>query len=437
MDIFEHSKPQRRRGSWLPSASTLALALAGAGYLSIAPVQAESTAKDESVMERPRPQFDPLGIPIGGAADDPGSPFILLPRLETEFGWESNVFREDKNENPEDDFFVHSQASLSLRSEFELHSLDITARGAVKRYFNKTNNDWNEAEILASGGLSISEEFSVSARIGSGFFHEERDDPDSPAADDNVNQFWRHTAFLSADFTPGDFLFRVEGGAELFDFRDNGGINNDDRDYNNYVVRTRVGYTLLPGITAFVEPEYNWRVYDQTFDDNGLERDSEGWSVIGGVTYDLTGVAFLEVGAGYFEQDYEDPSFGDSNGWTAHAILTWNPTEVMTITGNVSRGVSETTLNGVSGVVGTTAGLGLDYEITEQLLWNSLADFTWQDFTSSSREDELFRGRAGLIYLMNEYIETGVAYEYQQRWSNAPSEDFELHRLLLTLSLQM
>ena len=440
MYISEQVKPVWgwRRGRGLPGAAALAVAAAAGGYLSIAPVQAEdSTAKQDSVMERPRPLYDPLGIPIGGDASDPGSPFIFLPRLETDFGWESNVYREDTNENPEDDFFVRSQATLALRSQFEVHSFGLSARGAIKRYFQETNNDWNEAEILASGTLSISEEFSVSTRAGSGFFHEERDDPDAPGADDNVNQFWRHLAFLSANFTPGDFLLRVEGGGERFNYRDNGGINNDDRDYNNYVVRTRVGYTLLPGITAFVEPEYNWRVYDQTFDDNGFERDSEGWSVIGGVTYDLTGVAFLEIGAGYFEQDYDDPNFADSNGWTGTALLTWNPTEVMTITGELTRGVRETTLNGVSGVVDTTTGLGLDYEITEQLLWNSKADYTWQDFKSSSREDQLLHGRGGLIYLMNEYIETGLSYEYQQRWSNAASEDFRLHRLLLTLSLQM
>ncbi|MEX0921671.1 MAG: outer membrane beta-barrel protein [Rhodovibrionaceae bacterium] len=419
----------------LLGATALAV-LAGIGGFLTAPVAiAESTAKDESVMSRPRPDYDPLGIPIGGDASDPGSPFILLPRLDTQFGWESNVFREESN--PQDDFFVHSEASLNLRSDWELHSFGITARGALKRYFKKTKNDWEEAEILATGTLSISEEFSVSARAGSGFFHEERDDPDSPTADNNVNEFWRHTGFLSASFTPGDLVFRAEGGAEVLNFLDNGGINNDDRDFTNYVARTRVGYTLLPGITAFVEPEYNWRIYDVGTDDNGFERNSEGWSVIGGVTYDLTGVAFLELGGGYFEQSYDDPVFPESSGWTSTATLTWNPTEVMTVTGNVRRGVQETTLAGVSGVVATSTSLGIDYEITEQLLLNSVADFGWQDFKNSSREDEIFRGRAGLIYLVNEYIETGVSYEYAQRWSNAPTEDFKMHRLLLTLSLQL
>ncbi len=411
-------------------------AFAGAGcLLTVSGALAEPTADEESVMSRPRLDYDPIGIPIGGGADDPGSPFILLPRLDTQLGWESNVFRED--DNPQDDFFLLTEATLDLRSDWELHSFGITARGALKRYFKKTKNDWHEAEIQANGTLSISEEFSVSARAGSGFFHEERDDPDSPGASNNINEYWRHVGFLSARFTPGDLLLRVEGGAEYFDFDDNGSINNDDRDFMNYVVRTRVGYTLVPGVTAFVEPEYNWRVYDKSVDDNGFERNSEGWSVIGGFTYDLTGVAFLEVGGGYFEQDYEDPTFPDSHGWTTSATLTWNPTEVMTITGSASRSVQETTLAGVSGVVSTSTSLGLDYEITEQLLLNTLADYNWQDFKNSSRHDEIFRGRAGLIYLVNEYIETGVSYEYGQRWSNAPMEDFKLHRLLLTLSLQL
>lgn len=441
MDISDAFAQRVDRGSrgWLLRAASLVAAGAIVTVASAVTALAagpEPTAKEDSVMERPRPQFDPLGIPIGGDADDPGSPFVLLPRLETSLGWESNVFREEENTN--DDFFIMSEATLELRSEFdEIHAFDITARGAIKRYFSETKNNWEEAEILANGLISVSEEVAIAGRLGSGYFHEERDDPDSPGASNNVNEYWRHLGFLSTDFTPGDFLFRVEGGAEIFDFEDNGSINNDDRDYDNYVVRTRVGYTLVPGVTAFVEPEYNWRIYDERFDDNGFERDSEGWSVIGGVTYDLTGVAFLEVGVGYFEQDYEDPSFGDTNGWAAASTLTWNPTDLMTVTGHVSRGVSETTLAGISGVVSTVVGVGIDYEITEQLLLNTLADYNWQDFRGSPREDDVFRGRAGLIYLVNEYAETGVSYEYAQRWSNAPMEDFQLHRVMLTLSLQM
>ncbi len=75
-------------------------------------------------MSRPRLDYDPIGIPIGGGADDPGSPFILLPRLDTQLGWESNVFRED--DNPQDDFFLLTEATLDLRSDWELHSFGIT-----------------------------------------------------------------------------------------------------------------------------------------------------------------------------------------------------------------------------------------------------------------------------------------------------------------------
>lgn len=433
MHISEQKTPRRsrRRAKWL-----LAAALMTAAALPAPSALAEEpTAKEDSVMSRPRPAYDPLGIPIGGAADDPGSPFILLPRLDNQIGWESNVYREE--DNAKDDFFALSEAKLELRSDFELHSFNITGRAALKRYFEETNNDWEEAEILAEGLLSASEEASISARVGSGYFHEERDDPDSPSADNNINEFWRHLAFVSADFTPGDLLFRLEGGTELFDYEDNGGINNDDRDYSLYVIRTRIGYAFQPGVTAFVEPEYNWRVYDERFDDNGFARDSDGWSVIAGVTYDLTGVTFLEVGGGYFEQEYDDPAFGSIQGWTATATLYWNPTDLMTVTSEVRRGIEETTLAGVSGAVSTTAAIGIDYEITEQVLLNTLADYTWEDFKSSSRQDDIFRGRAGLIYLVNEYIETGVSYEYAQRWSNAPMEDFDLHRVLLSLSLQL
>ena len=72
-------------------------------------------------------------------------------------------------------------------------------------------------------------------------------------------------------------------------------INNDDRDRNIYTTSVRAGYEVLPSYEAFVLASGNWRHYDDARDDAGFQRDSEGFSIAGGVELDLGGVIFGNV----------------------------------------------------------------------------------------------------------------------------------------------
>ena len=168
----------------------------------------------------------------------------------------------------------------------------------------------------------------------------------------------------------------------------------------------------------------------------GGNRDSQGFAVRAGVTYDATGVTFLELGGGYFQQDFVNARFGDEKGLSIQGRVVWNATDLATVTVELARAVTESTLVDVSSVVDTDVALGLDYELLDYLLLSGQVGYLNSDFGSSGRRDDSFRGRLALIGLVNEYVSLTGSYQYAERISNAAGEDFRSNTFRLSLGLQ-
>jgi hypothetical protein len=77
----------------------------------------------QSVLSRPRPELDPLGIRVGG--------FRFHPSLSVSGGYEDNVFRSTSNKK--DDISLVTSPRLHLESERRNHALEVTADAAIHR----------------------------------------------------------------------------------------------------------------------------------------------------------------------------------------------------------------------------------------------------------------------------------------------------------------
>lgn len=412
-------------------------ALATGVSLLLAGAAAAQTALDDSVLQRPRPDYDQLCFGIDRAFNDgsgPGSPIQICPELTVRGGYTDNVFRTEAD--AEGDTFVAIEPSLSVRTDGDAFNAEIGARGTFTRQQDLSRNDSDDYEGRAAGRVDITEDLSVSANGSFAQLHEARDDPDRASAALDVTEYTLGREHLAFEYRPVDWLFRLAGEARQVDYRDNGAIENDDRDRSEYELIARAGRNFGSGLTLFVEPTYNMRRYRNTPDAAGTVRDSEGYAVRAGVTYDVTGVTFIELGGGYFEQRFDDPSFGNESGFSVAGRVVWNPSDPATLTLDVGRAVTESTLAGVSAVVDTDIAVGLDYEIRDRLLLTSGASYHNSDFGESGRVDDSYGARLGLIGLINEYMSLTASYAYAERVSDTIGEDFRSNTFLLSLDLQ-
>lgn len=423
-----------RRRTLAASAGATVLGLLA--MLQAAPAAAQSAGSD-SVLGRPRPGYDAMGIDLFAGPKDPGSPFILYPTLDVSGGWDDNVFRDE--DNVEDDFFIKVSPAIALVSDWVNHGLSLSARADIARWERFDRNDATSFDVAGDGFLDVGVESQIVGGASFGRIADPRDDVNNPSSTDLVHS-WQNEQYLGFSTNFGDFIWNTRGTRQRTNYIDNG-ANQDDRDYTMYLVSQRLGYEFQPGVVLFVDGSYNWRRYDDNVDDFGYERDSQGWQVRGGFSYDAAGVVAAEVSAGYLRQTYEDDRFGVASGFAVDGNILWNPGDLVTIRAYAGTQVSETSLEGASGAYTTHGGLGFDYDLADNLIFTSDAVFTNVDYDPVpgfvERKDDIWQASAGLIFLINEYFSLRADYTFTLRDSNLSGQDFRDNTVFLTLHSQL
>ena len=382
------------------------------------------TAKDESVLGRPRPDYSPIGIELGGGG------FTLYPKLNLGALYDDNVFREESGQ--EADIAAIIQPEVELRSDWDVHEAVLGASATIARHRDEQRADFEDYLAYLNSRLDVTDDSAISSHSEYARLHENRGDSNGTPRGRDTVQFQRLTQRLGLELALSPAFLRVNGNVIRYAYNDQNGINHDDRDRTDVEGRVRVGVEVSPRMALFVEPGANQRRYDTT-DDFGLDRDSQGWDVRGGVTYDLTGVTFLELFGGYYHQDYEDVGLGSAEGFDMGAELIWNPTDVATVTGAVTRAVRETDVRGASGIVDTGVEAKVDYEILENWLGHAHAAVHAEQFVDKHRTDNIEEVGVGTTYLINEYFSAGLDYAYGERNSDTAGEDYRFNRVFLRL----
>ncbi len=425
--------PARRPGMASRARRLGALGLAGgslvaAGLLCSTAGQAQ-TAREEAVMSRARPDFDPIGIEIFFDEDQPGPPITIFPTIALRSGYDTNVFREREDEKS--DLFWEISPKLLVTNTGQDLGLEAGISATVRRNLEYVSNDFEDYDVYGQASYFFLEDSDVTGQIGFSRLHEDRSDPDSTGPGENINQYNRYRAIVSSRNRFSDFMVNPQAQVYAYDY-----LEQDDRDYVEMIGRVRGGYEFEPGYVAFVEPGANLRRYDQEVDSTGANRDSWGWDLRVGLTYNVSSVTGAEVYAGYFQQRYEDPTLADASGLTYGLNLVWNPLDTLTVNAGIDRSVQESTLAGVSSTVVTAYTLGLDYEVRDNLMLTSSGGITTSDFEGSTRNDFSWNAGAGIVYLVNEFAQAGLQGRYSVRDSNQETNNYTDTVIEANLTLQ-
>lgn len=385
------------------------------------------------MRDRARPEYDARGIRAGG--------FIFYPDLTESIIYDDNIYAEQ--DNTTSDFINVLSPQVQLRSDWNNHELNLGARADIGNYFSKHREDYEDMLFEGAGRVDFTRQTNLYGTFAHAKRHEDRASPDAVAGVEPT-EFDTDQILAGASHTFNRVT--VNGDAELrrFDFDDvqsstGSFINNDDRDRRDVIGTATVSYEIQPEFSAFVRGLYNARQYDDSFDDNGLDRESQGYQIVAGTAIDFTGVLFGNVFIGYLSQDFQDPRLSTVSGLTGGFDLTWNPTRLTTINGLVDRSVEETTIIGASGVFATRFSASVDHELFRNLLLNAAGGVTLMSYGGVDRDDTIYRFQASAKYLFNRNLYVTLGYEFSKRNSTGTraSEDFTVNTLLLRLESQL
>ena len=377
----------------------------------------------DTVMERARPGYDPVGIRAGG--------FFIYPEVGVTEFYRSNIFYTPSNE--EDDFITVVSPAVRAKSNWNVHGLSFYAEADYGHYLLNEDENYLDFRSGVDGHLDIRHDLRVLGGLSVAHLHESRSSPEQTGADEPVT-YMRYSGNAAVEKDFSRLSTRLGGDVQVY--RDNdvdavggGTFNSDDRDRTESEAALRLGYELTPRVEPFVRASVNDRSYRQRRDDFGQVRDSWGWETVAGAAFDLGGVTFGEVYVGYLQQNYEGAGLKNVSGPSFGAEVVWNPTELTTVTVGAERGVEETTLAGASGALQSSFDARVDHELRRNLILSANTGFTRRDYRGISRTDDLADIGASLRFLTNRFLEMRAGYSFSTRDSSASGNDYDAHTI--------
>ena len=396
--------------------------------------QMGSGASQIDVANRPRPEWDPAGIGVGG--------FRVFPSVELGIANDDNIYR--LREAPTQDNVRALRPRVFGVSRWSRHEITLDAGLDASSFEDSDDEDVRNWFVGAGGRLDLARDTWLRAGLNLRELHEERGDPESPAtalrpvsrrmsgfeveASRRIN---RLTLGLEGRYTGiafDDTVDSVTGRA----------LVQNDRDRSEREVSARFGWKAASNNEFYLRATRYSRRYDRPQGEDRYLRDSDGTEAVLGSQVELGAVLAVELFAGYRSQSYDrDERLPDVDGLGYGGVLTWNLTPLTTVRGMARRTVNESALRRASGYLSSTWEIGLDHELRRNLLIGADVGITSNSYEGIEREDDIVIGTVRFSWKLNRKVHADFGYRMQRRDSTVRRDDYDKNYIYLDIRLSL
>lgn len=395
-----------------------------------AAAQGQADNPNIPVQNRRQPDYRPLNLRAGS--------FFIAPSLGVDGLYDSNVFATSNNEK--DDFYTVIRPSVSARSDWSRHALQVGAAAEAAFYADYDTNNYLDFELGAAGRVDVTRTDVLTPSLSFARGHESRDEPDSEGVpeDEDITTYYQTDANLDYRHDFVRFFTVLRTNFQHLNYDESSAVDADDeeRDRSRYGVGLRLGYKPVGRFEAYVDAAYRWIRYEDTEDVN---RDNQGYALRAGVGVDITAILFGDAYVGFESIDYED--FDDQTKPIVGTELTWNVTPLTSIIldgrGRIEE--SSVTQDGeqASGKLRTRFALNVWHELLRNVLVNGFVGWNRDDFDGIDRTDNTYRFGTRARYLLNRNFTLEGGYTFVTRDSDVADREYDQHviRLGVTAAL--
>ncbi len=393
-------------------------------------VLAQEIPRKETVKSRPKPELDATGIRVGG--------FDFFPKASISFSYDDNIMSKDSGEIS--DLITEYAFSPVLKSNWSLHFLKLSGDVKMGRYQDSGAENYLDYTLGIDGRYDFSKGFSASSKAKLVLGHEGRSSPDD--ANGIKPTDYKKTSF-DGSIKKTINKASINGGVkiDIYDYDDvqstTGLVNNDDRDRSESSAHVRLGYQFSPDYEWFTRLEVNNRNYNDDIDDNGYNRDSNGYELTSGISFSITGITFGNAFLGYRRQSFKDSGLITAKGFSGGFDLTWNATTISTVKADFKRTVEETTSTGASGVFRNKLILSLDHELLRNMIVSNKLTLTKNDYVGIERSDDEMKYGFTIDYQLFRNLNTTFEYKYSWRQSDAAGSAYRKNVFMLKVTARL
>ena len=386
------------------------------------------TAPPQGTAQQPRPDYDPIGVPLGA--------FLLFPALDVSAAYDDNVLRQQSNRVGDE--ITEFAPSVVINSQWGVHMLNLHANAQYYDYaklHTETRLDWDAGAV---GRLDVLRGIDFGGVGDYQIGHEPRWSPDQPGFAQKPTEYSLTHGEGAFNYHPYALGVSVGMIFDRYNYQTTpliGGtlLNNEDRDRNDYQGYLKTSFEFSPGYSGFVRGIYDQHVFDLKRDRTGVDRDSYGEEYDAGVDFAVTTLIQGEAFLGYIDHFYRTP-LPNISGFSYGASLNWLPLQVLTIHLLASRILNDTTITSAAAEDDRHVGLGADYEFARDILVGISADYTDSRFQGSTRDDKLTDAGVNVTWLINRLLRLRAQYAFQTRSSSVPGQFFNDNTVSLTLT---
>jgi hypothetical protein len=421
-----------------------------------APVsQAPTLSAGQTVINRARPEFDPLGFRFGD--------YYFFPRAELDESYNSNIFATTTGATY--DLLTALSPSFDLVSISPRGSLNLHGGSVLQIYADHPGQNTQDGTVNVDGRLDVTGRSSLYGNAQVTHQHISYGSPNSPT---NVAQsstsptnlvqtlssprgiaqpvtFWDYIA--RAGYMQGGrrFSYQVEAGVSAAQYNaaplvGGGVLPQAGSDASISDVAFTGNYEIIPDYLGYVRVGGSlFNYWHATANNSTIYRVDTGLQIA--PRHLVSGRVYI----GYLVQNYAQSSLGSTSAPDYGGELVWNVTPLTTLTFDGLRtfytGTPASTTTQVAGPAGSgyltsTVAVNADHELLRNLLLNINASYENDNFQGIVRTDNVFTGGGGLRYLVNRNLFFGGSFSYQRRASTASGASCSQSILLVKLGTQ-
>lgn len=370
--------------------------------------------RNVSVTQRARPDYDPLGIPLGS--------FVVLPELTVATGYSNNIYYAQGGSKT-GDAFIDITPGFELKSDWSRNRFDLKGRATFDRYFSNPLRNQTPWNLDALGTVEIGSNLQVIPEVLIERQFETPFSGETAATTAVLSSYVRKFASLRTEYASGQTKLTVaidNNNYQFADIRFQSGVITDQSDRDRNILRAtgQFQYAFTPSVAAYAQINYSHTTYDRPLLRTGdPNRDSNGYRAIGGLNLDLASLLRGTLGVGYVHRDFDSPFYRSIGGFAAEAKLEYFPSELTTVTLGARRIVEDAALTNTGGFFDTRASLNVDHELLRNLLLHIGGDYAHQDYIDTPIKQDVYRITGGANYFSRNWLKFSFDLGYTGRSS--------------------
>jgi hypothetical protein len=390
----------------------------------------EPTVAGQTVIQRPRPDYDPIGMRVGD--------FFWFPHAEVDEVFNSNIFALP---SPTSDFITVLQPGFDLLSSLPRNAINLHAGAAAGFYARDPTQNTATGFVSTDGRLDVDAQSRFFGNAQVAHLYEPRTSPNSPGAAAEPLTYNNYTAAFGYEQTGRRVGYEADVAVLAAQYNPIplvGGGSVSQSSSNSIIPQAtlRVSYEFIPDYRAYVRASGSVYNYPNT-PPSGVSFNSTVYRVDAGLQILPRHLIYGEVYVGYLTQSFHTSSLSSTSSPDAGGRLVWNVTPLTTLNFNAIRSFQTTnpTSGTGAGYLQSLVLASVDQELRHNILLNARAAYENDSYQGISRNDNIFSAGAGVRYLLNRNLFLAGSYSYQQRASSGSAAGVPYSQSIVMLRL--